>query len=112
MEYFVDRRSPFLSPRFCLYTKIARYGQERIRSQCKCWLSIPQRSLCGAGLRQRLSLPQETGPSSPVTYTVNETRYESLLLIPVLPQHGCVYSTMALYGEQYGASFKYSVIQA
>ncbi|GBM43086.1 hypothetical protein AVEN_126172-1 [Araneus ventricosus] len=36
---------------------------------------------------------EEFGPSGPVTYTVNRTRYESLLrnqLIPVLQERGCV----------------------
>ncbi|GBO00911.1 hypothetical protein AVEN_86610-1 [Araneus ventricosus] len=36
---------------------------------------------------------EDIGPSGPVTFTVNETRYESLLrnqLIPALQQRGCV----------------------
>ncbi|GBL94146.1 hypothetical protein AVEN_163479-1 [Araneus ventricosus] len=36
--------------------KIAEYGQERIRSKCNHCFFILQRSLCGAGLRQHLSL--------------------------------------------------------
>ncbi|GBM02659.1 hypothetical protein AVEN_258959-1 [Araneus ventricosus] len=81
--------------------KIAEYGQERMRSKCNHCLSILKRSLCGAGLRQHLSLAlfffEAIGLSGPVTCTVNGTRYEYLLrnqLIPALQQRGCVDSTI------------------
>ncbi|GBN77327.1 hypothetical protein AVEN_215415-1 [Araneus ventricosus] len=83
--------------------KIAEYEQERIRFKCNHCLFIIKRSLCGAGLRQHLSLALSFSRRlvlrkfSPVTCTVNGTRYESPSrnqLIPALKHRGCVDSTI------------------
>ncbi|GBM33941.1 hypothetical protein AVEN_79834-1 [Araneus ventricosus] len=93
---FCGQSKPISISKVLLILKIAEYGQERIRSKCNHCLFILKRSLCGAGLRQHLSLAlsfSEIGPSGPLTCTVNGTRYESLLcnqLIPALQQRGCV----------------------
>ncbi|GBO01369.1 hypothetical protein AVEN_275664-1 [Araneus ventricosus] len=79
-----------------------------LRNILQCYPLKIQKSLCGAGLRQHLSLAlfffEEIGPSGPVACTVNGTRYESLLrnhLIRALQQRGCVDTTIFM---QVGAS--------
>ncbi|GBM28517.1 hypothetical protein AVEN_70119-1 [Araneus ventricosus] len=53
---FCGQTKPISISKFLSIQKIAEYGKERIRSKCNHCLFILKRSLCGAGLRQHLSL--------------------------------------------------------
>ncbi|GBN38544.1 hypothetical protein AVEN_98491-1 [Araneus ventricosus] len=53
---FCGQKKPISISKVLPILKIAEYGQERILSKCNHYLIILKRSLCGAGLRQHLSL--------------------------------------------------------
>ncbi|GBM73533.1 hypothetical protein AVEN_218511-1 [Araneus ventricosus] len=100
MEHFVDRRSPFPSPRFCQYSKLQNMARENpfhmqplpLHSQkVTVWSGFTAVFIVGPFFFE------EIRPSGPVTCTVNGTRCEFLLRnqpISALQQRGCVDSTI------------------
>ncbi|GBM45571.1 hypothetical protein AVEN_70558-1 [Araneus ventricosus] len=78
---FLDRRSPFPSPRFCQYTKLQNMGKRK---------SVPNATIASSfsegqcvvrvygSIYRWPFLFRGNGPSGPVTFTINGTRYESL----------------------------------
>ncbi|GBM91894.1 hypothetical protein AVEN_112922-1 [Araneus ventricosus] len=87
MEHFLDRRSPFLSPRFCQYSKLKNMGKRE---------SVPNATISSSfskghcvvrvyGSIYHFSFLFRGDPSGPVTCTVNGTRYESLLRNQLIP---------------------------
>ncbi|GBM77667.1 hypothetical protein AVEN_226053-1 [Araneus ventricosus] len=100
MENFVDRRSPFSSPRLCQYSKLHTWAREYpfqmqplpLHSQkITVWCEFTAAFIVGAFVLEHI------GPSGPVTCVVNCTSYESLLQnqpIPALQQCGCADSTI------------------
>ncbi|GBL84397.1 hypothetical protein AVEN_117165-1 [Araneus ventricosus] len=102
MKHFVDRRSPFPSPRFCQYSKLLNMTIENpFQMQSLPLHSQKVTAWCGftAAFIVGSFFLEEIGPSGPVTCTVNGTRYESLLrnqLIPPLQQRERVDSTICM----------------
>ncbi|GBM82001.1 hypothetical protein AVEN_231483-1 [Araneus ventricosus] len=100
MGHFVDRRSPFPSPRFHQYSKLRIWARENTFEMQPLPLHSQKVNVCCGFTAAFIVGPfffEDIGPSGPVTYTVNRTRYKSLLrnqLIPAQLQRGCVDSTI------------------
>ncbi|GBM61564.1 hypothetical protein AVEN_96161-1 [Araneus ventricosus] len=100
MEHFVDRRSPFPSPRFCQYSKLQNMGKRE---------SVPNATIAssfsighcvvrvyGSIYHWSVLFRGDWFFGSCNLYS-QRTRYESLLrnqLIPARQQRGCVNSTI------------------
>ncbi|GBN40788.1 hypothetical protein AVEN_30923-1 [Araneus ventricosus] len=102
LTHFVDRRSPFPSPKFCQYSKLQNiiyiYPFQMqplpLHSQkVTVWCGFTAAFIIGP------FFSEEIGPPGPITCIVNALRYESPLrkqLIPALQLRGCVDSTILM----------------